>query len=140
MRAAATALLCLTLAGCVSLSSHQRMPLHTDAAAMREEVLKHVSIGMPLEEAKRAMEAHGFRHKDGIFHDYFFDPVPGKPRTDKYARVHGGFATDKIWYSREIPQSSWLQSLILYEGVDVGLIHDGERVIDIRIRYDRCCL
>src|SRR5438128_9209704 len=46
------------------------MKLHFDNEAMREEVLKYVSIGMPIENAKRIMQDSAFRCEDA----WFFGP------------------------------------------------------------------
>lgn len=45
--------------------SRTGMKLQFDNQAMREEVLKHVSVGMPIETAKQLMEASGFRCEEG---------------------------------------------------------------------------
>ena len=36
------------------------MPLYLDEDRMRTEVLQHVQIGMPVDDAKKVMERHGF--------------------------------------------------------------------------------
>jgi hypothetical protein len=41
--------------------------LYFDNEAMRDEILKYVSIGMPIETAKRIMEDNGFRFADNRF-------------------------------------------------------------------------
>src|SRR5262245_8262463 len=56
----AFALLLAALAGCVSLPSlcppRTSMKLHFDNEAMHAEVLKYLSVGMPIENARRIME------------------------------------------------------------------------------------
>jgi len=36
------------------------MPLYLDEARMQAEILKHIQVGMPVSDAKKVMERHGF--------------------------------------------------------------------------------
>lgn len=61
----------LALAGCVTLPSlcppRTSMKLHFENEAMRAEILKYLSVGMPIENAKRIMEDSGFKCQEGWF-------------------------------------------------------------------------
>jgi hypothetical protein len=61
---AVASLLAIVLSGCVTLSSHEPavkpMTLYRNEGEMRSEVLRHLKLGMPIEDAKTTMEAHGF--------------------------------------------------------------------------------
>jgi hypothetical protein len=55
-------LLLLSLSACATLNlqTTQPIPLYLDEAEMKAEVLKHISIGMAADEAKRTMERYKF--------------------------------------------------------------------------------
>src|SRR2546430_9462559 len=54
--------LCLVgLVGCASTDpTFQPMNVYTNEAEMKSEVLRYVGTGMPIDQAKEAMEKHGF--------------------------------------------------------------------------------
>lgn len=66
------------------------MQLHFDNEAMQSEVLKFISVGMPLEEAKRIMLESGFKCDDR-YH--------GSRPNLRFSAVHG---TQRLFTSDEI--------------------------------------
>ena len=62
-RLVVAALSLLAAAGCLSSfqrSTHTSMKLYFNDDQMREEVLRYLSIGMPIENARRIMQDSGF--------------------------------------------------------------------------------
>lgn len=70
------------------------MQLHFDAAAMRAEVLKYLSVGMPIENAKRILEDSGFQCPSFAF---------GGASSLQYRAIYQthGFVADEIWVAMD---------------------------------------
>ena len=70
--------------GCVTASPQTQprasMKLSHNQEAMKEEVMKHLSIGMPIEEAAQIMKDNGFKVGNGSPHD--------EPHLSCYAVYH----------------------------------------------------
>jgi hypothetical protein len=97
-------------AGCFTLPNlsppRTSMQLRFDNDAMRFEVLKYLSIGMPIENAKRIMEESGFK-----CHDSWFEG-PSCLNCVAVYRMHHLFISDQI---------------------HVSLFHESGQVSDIKV-------
>jgi hypothetical protein len=129
----AFAMLSMGLIGCVasvaSLRPTPPMTLHTDEKEMRAEVLRHLSIGMPIEEAKKIMDNHGFKcqygkgsSKDSI---WFADPE---------AEVMGLFC------SKFVPQRTWWERFFFSDEIHVRIPIEDGKVKDIVVHHIPLCL
>jgi hypothetical protein len=67
------------------------MKLRFDNEAMRAEVMKYVSAGMPIENAKRIMEDSGFKCEDSFF------TGPPCVRCSAVSGTHGIFLADEVF-------------------------------------------
>jgi hypothetical protein len=120
--------------GCTAMNSSaqsdQRMPLQADEEGMRAEVLKHISPGMPVDEARIVMEKNGF--------DCHYGRPSGKDRSVSTQRP----ADDCFCLicSRTKPQPSWFTSLFMSEDIFVYVTFDKGIVSDVRVGIARCCL
>jgi uncharacterized protein YceK len=73
-----------------ALQNAMKMELHFDNEAMRREVMKHLSIGMPIHNAKEIMQAGGFECEKS-----FWKQRPGVHCSAVY-RTHDLFVRDEI--------------------------------------------
>jgi hypothetical protein len=112
------------MSGCMSVSSWADDPLKmtTDATAMRSEVLRFISIGMRVEDAKEIMEKHGFacafEEEKGFMQD---DAVSGKLC---------------LVCSKYPPESKWIH----FDKMVVYALFEGGVIKDIVIRHFSDCL
>jgi hypothetical protein len=124
-----TALCCAGLAGCVTSSAVSRatppMALHLDISEMKAEVLRHVAVGTPLDEAKGVMEAHGFKCSYGPYQDW------------EQSWFGGGTSAGQqeicLVCSKFMPQSGWLNRLFFSEEIKVYFPFEGDKVTEVRV-------
>lgn len=116
---ALVSVLLFALSGCVTLSSSQppkpSMQHIFDNEAMREEVLKYLSVGMPIENAVRIMQASGFECKE---FDWMGDPK------DTPIQCHA-------WGP---PIESFLGSTLVGREMFVSLHHEGGKLTKVEVR------
>ena len=109
----AFAALCNGVAGCETSSAILRstptMEFHLNESAMKAEVLRFVSLGTPIDEAKKVMEANGF--ECCYDHDVLGDWLAGADPTKK-GQVY-------LKCSKHRPQSIFLENLFTPEEVEV---------------------
>jgi hypothetical protein len=140
VRATILSAIAVFFAGCGTssnfLTSAQRMELHTDEAAMRAEVLQHVQPGMPVEEAKRTMERHGFKCSYGQ------DDWLRFWEKDEWLRFWEGddpAAQYCLICSRFVPYP-FLQSLFISDEIKVFVLFEEGKVKGVIVRHVPCCV
>jgi hypothetical protein len=103
------------------------MKLYSDEEAMRAEVLRYVAPGTPVEEARKTMEAHGFKCS---FERDFWNEL--KPESSK----------DEIFLicSRHMPQEKWWRIFDPDEEIRVFFSFQEGIVTAVRINRILTCL
>ena len=130
----ALAVLCAGLVGCeLSSGMVQSLPpmeLYLDENAMKAEVLRYVAVGMPIDEAKKVMETHGF-----------------KCSCDRVARAARWMDADTakqdevyLICSKFKPQRNWLEDLCLSDEIKVYFSLKDDKVSEVHVDHISCCL
>jgi hypothetical protein len=111
----------LAMPGCKSIDSLgcESMSMTTDETAMRLEVLRYVSVAMPIEQAKEIMEKHGFKCS---YERDFWEVV-----------ANGQIC---LVCSKYTPESNWISSDLIYAYV----LFEAGAVKDIVVRCIKTCL
>jgi hypothetical protein len=117
----------LAIGGCSTLPSSehppaQRIGLCVDENAMRAQVLHHLSIRMPIEDARAIMEQNGF--------------------TGHFGRENE-FNTESVFClvcSQFMPRESWLESLYLSDEIRVFILFEQGKVSDVKVRQISTCI
>jgi hypothetical protein len=127
------AVFCAALCGCGASSSLLRqtppMELHLDEKEMKAEVLNHVAVGTSIDEAKKVMEAHGFKccYDRDWWGEQWVDADPAK-RGEIY-----------LICSKYTPQRSWWDSLFLSDEIKVYFSFKDGKVSELRVKHIPCC-
>jgi hypothetical protein len=105
------------------------MELHLDEREMAAEVLKYVQMGMPVDDAKRVMEAQGFKccYDRDRWAEMWYDADPAQ-RGEVY-----------LVCSRFKPQPSWWASFFMSDEIKVFLSFKDGKVAAIRVQHIPCC-
>src|SRR5262245_24706257 len=132
MRSRLYVLVSIVLGGCLSLpssDSRATIKLTTDTDAMKAEVLRYIHIGMPIEEAKKTMEAQGFKAVQDDWSRFWLDD---EQKADEQKA--------KLVFSKFVPQRSWVESLVRSDEVRIRVFYDAGRVTNVSVRHLPCCL
>jgi hypothetical protein len=124
------AALSVALQGCGTSSPllHQTgaMHLYLDENEMKAEILRHIAVGSPIEEAKRVMETNGFtcKYERDLFGELHAHADPAR-RGEVY-----------LICSKYTPQSSWITS----DQIKVFISFSDHKVQDVRVDHIKSCL
>ena len=130
----AFAVLCAGLASCEMSSAMLRstppMELHWNDGEMKAEVLAHVPVGMPIDEARRAMKTHGFKCR------YDRDPwVEYREGVDP-ARVGEVY----LICSKFKPERHWLNNFFMSYEIEVFFSIEDGKVREVRVEHHSTCI
>jgi hypothetical protein len=131
MRIVVLAFAVLAASGCATLSSFVEtappMNLYLDEDAMKAEVLHHVRLGMPVEEAEEFMQKNGFQCHYGR----------DMNAVEKRDQEHMMFC---LLCSKYKPQPSWLEGLVRSDEILVYVVFEQGQVTNVLVKHFSCCL
>jgi hypothetical protein len=122
----ATLLPVILLAGCASFGSYplpRQMELTTDEAAMKAIVQQHIFVGMPVEDAKVIMQAHGFECSFEEHHCWM-------------ANEDKSITGPCLVCSRYMPNSTF----VISNEIKVYLLVKEGKITDLRVEHISTCL
>jgi hypothetical protein len=103
------------------------MGLSLDTQEMKAEVLRHVGIGTPVEQAKKVMESHGFECRyDNDLREVFAADGPAE------AGIY-------LICSKSKPQERWLDNLFMSDEIEVYFSFKDGKVSDVRVEHIATC-
>jgi len=110
-----------------SAPKEKQMGLSLDLKVMKAEIMRHVTIGMPIEDARCLMEKHGFKiltEQDGLAIER--DGLKNK--------------SPCLICSRYMPQKSWSEEFIHSDEIRVYLFFEQGKVTSVQVRHIPTCL
>ena len=106
------------------------MVLHLDEQEMKSEVLRHVAVGTPIDEAMKVMERHGFEccYDRDVWGELQADADPARQ-----GEVY-------LICSRYKPQRSWWHNLFVSDEIKVYFSFKDNKVSEVRVAHIPCCI
>src|SRR3569623_2691828 len=131
---AAVAALCAGLAGCemssVMLRPTPPMKLYLDKDFMKAEVLAHVPIGTPIDEAKKIMKSHGFNCR------YDRDPRIENQEGVDPARIGEVYLICSKFKTR----GPWYENLCVTNEIELIFSIEEGKVREVRVVHHSTCM